>query len=809
MMQVTSSEILVAAARRALRRCVVGSYLIVLCTTALGCVELTTEETEESRVEFAAQIRRTSFGIPHIEAENEKGLGFGTGYAFAEDNLCLLAEEIVTVNAERSLYFGATATYEPSSDGTVISNLASDVYFTVINDPSRVAASWASQPAEIQALLLGYAHGVNRFLRDVGAKLPAACRDQPWVRAITELDLVRIMRRFGGEGSGERMIEAMFAARPPVPSSSSQDEPVLRDAALAQSAMWDGFQTPLGSNGIALGHDVTASGAGELLATPHFPWRGVFRFYQLHLAIPGKVDVMGATPAGLPVVGIGHNADIAWTHTVNSSVHFTFHQLTLDPSDPTRYVVDGQSRPMGFRDVQVKVRLPTGELGTVSHRVWSSELGPIIVMPGAFGWTSRAAFAFGDANVDNTRFLGTWYAIDQARSLAQLRSAVEDTLGIPWVHTIAVDAAGQTYLGDITPVPNLPDDPRCIPAGFGPLATTGVVVLDGSKTKCGWQVVAGTPTPGIMPAAKLPTLTRTDFVQNSNDSAWMTNPAAPLTGFQPIVSRERIPLNARTRIGLTYLTSEIQAGRKFTSRGLLDFAFSNRAYHARSLVGDLHTLCSSSCESRSPCAQLAHWDGTANLDSVGWPTYLAWRKALDAAATAKGLDYFKVPFNPADPVNTPSGLRVSDPAVAATAREALTTATQVLAASGLDASRRWGQLQQATRGDLRIPIHGGGGDRAGGKVDDVGNEIYNKINSHLVDGHLEPFFGTSLVMAVSFEGGVPSAHGLLTYSQSSDPDSKHFADQTERFSRKDWIAFPYTEDAIERDPELTVAQLTE
>lgn len=53
-----------------------------------------------------AEIRRTGFGVPHIVAANERGLGYGIGYAYAQDNLCLLANEVVTVNGERSRYFG-------------------------------------------------------------------------------------------------------------------------------------------------------------------------------------------------------------------------------------------------------------------------------------------------------------------------------------------------------------------------------------------------------------------------------------------------------------------------------------------------------------------------------------------------------------------------------------------------------------------------------------------------------------------------------------------------------------------------------
>ena len=52
--------------------------------------------------DVSADIRRTTFGVPHIQAADERGLGYGIGYAYAQDNLCLLANEVVTVNGERS-----------------------------------------------------------------------------------------------------------------------------------------------------------------------------------------------------------------------------------------------------------------------------------------------------------------------------------------------------------------------------------------------------------------------------------------------------------------------------------------------------------------------------------------------------------------------------------------------------------------------------------------------------------------------------------------------------------------------------------
>src|SRR5882672_1961696 len=46
---------------------------------------------------YTAAIRRTAYDIPHVLAHDYGGLGFGYGYAFAQDNLCVLADLVVTL----------------------------------------------------------------------------------------------------------------------------------------------------------------------------------------------------------------------------------------------------------------------------------------------------------------------------------------------------------------------------------------------------------------------------------------------------------------------------------------------------------------------------------------------------------------------------------------------------------------------------------------------------------------------------------------------------------------------------------------
>ena len=57
-------------------------------------------------------------------------------------------------------------------------------------------------------------------------------------------------------------------------------------------------------------------------------------------------------------------------------------------------------------------------------------------------------------------------------------------------------------------------------------------MLDGSRSACNWvEEGSATQQKGLLPASRMPRLTRRDFVQNSNDNYWLTNPAASLYNF--------------------------------------------------------------------------------------------------------------------------------------------------------------------------------------------------------------------------------------------------------------------------------------
>lgn len=57
---------------------------------------------------YNARIQRIEGGIPYITANDYGSLGYGTGYAMAQDMPCMLAREFLTYDAQRARYLGDT-----------------------------------------------------------------------------------------------------------------------------------------------------------------------------------------------------------------------------------------------------------------------------------------------------------------------------------------------------------------------------------------------------------------------------------------------------------------------------------------------------------------------------------------------------------------------------------------------------------------------------------------------------------------------------------------------------------------------------
>ncbi|MEW5351633.1 penicillin acylase family protein [Streptomyces sp. 16-176A] len=825
-----------------------------------------------------ATIRYTEYGIPHITASDWEGLGLGYGYAAARDNICTLADTYLMVDAQRSRYLGPDGRASPGRDQNTTTNLASDLYFQRIND-DRVVERLIDQPApqgpepEVKEAVRGYVRGYNRYLAETGVDhiTDPACRGAAWVRPITELDVYRHAHAEIIMGSADALLDGEVNAAPPgaqsaaAPSgpatanpsgaeaasptgakstassgskaaspsgaeaaspsgskapASSAASPASSPARTAQSirdAMAASARASMGSNALAVGSQGVSGGTGMLLANPHFPWQGKNRMWQSQLTIPGKVDVSGAGLLGLPAVNIGHNNDVAWSHTVATVAPFGLFDVQVNPLDPTSYLVDGVWQRMTSQQVTVDVRNPDGSLGKVTRTLWSTRYGPITtsVQGVPLPWTV-SAHAVRDVNMDNLRALNTWFHLDQAKDVEDVVGTLETTEGVPFFNTVAADRAGHALYADIQATPNITDEhaQAC-------LTETGrllfeqtlrlpnvppVSILDGKRSACDWPDDPNAVAPGLMDPRKQPRLIRSDFVGNANDSAWLANPEQPLS-FPRVMGDMAAPRSLRTQELILTAQHRIDGtdglpGKGFTPETMRQSLFADHSRAADLALDSTVTACRNTpfgtvlvdgnlVNVSEACPILAAWKSHAyTSDSQGsWLFANYWSYLLGGQAVEK-LPW-RVPFDAKDPVHTPNSLDPGSSAV----RDALARAVFALRKAGIALNARLSDVQKVTRGTEQIPVHG--------SIGELG--VLNVITPGQVDGRTDVVFGSSFIQEVRFTAdGPPQTSSLLTYSQSADPTSPHYADQTRLFSAGQWVTERFTEEQIAASPQLEV-----
>ncbi len=793
-------------------------------------------KTEARIARYSVTITRTEGGIPHIVGANFGDVGYGYGYAFAQDNICTMADDYITVEGKRSRYFGATGTYAQRGNGVTVNNLDSDIFWTQIEQSGIVDRLVARKPPNgppqsLRDGVAGYVAGYNRYLRSVGGAAgikDPACHGQPWVHPITIEDAYLRFYQLVLLASGDVFIPGIAEAAPPSSSSPVSATMNTRRTARLLAEGWRRAHGDLGSNAVAIGK----AGArdhkhGVLLGNPHFPWIGTERFYDAQITVPGVVDVSGASLFGVPLVLIGHNRWIAWSHTVSTAFRFTPYQLTIVPGNPTEYMYDGQPTKMQPRTVHVEVRGAGGKLSTVTRTLWWTRYGPMVnSLEGIpLPWTTAEGFTFRDGNADDFRVFNHFLATDEAHSAHQELRILKKYQGIPWVNTIVADRTGHALYADIGSIPNVSNAlaARCNTAlGVATYRLLGLPVLDGSTSSCNWGNDKDAVEPGLFGPKHEPYLFRSDYVTNSNDSYWLANPHHPLTGFARIIGDENAPRSLRTRIGLIMTQNRVSGiGEKkgFTLHAMTDMVLSNRQYAGELWRDQLVSLCKTLepagivpttggvTSIGDACSVLAKWDLHDNAASKG---AILWRRFVDnlmgdvpeaglVESAIGAAPFWQHPFDVNDPVHTPNGLNTADPEVAL----ALGNAISDLRGARLSLNVPPVRVQGIHRHGQFIPIQGGEGD-PNGEFD----AIYAPWISGKGLGDVDD--GSSFVQAVTWKSGdpYPVARTILTYSESSDPTDPHFDDETKMFSQKRWIHDRFSAAAIREHAIIPVLHLT-
>lgn len=230
-----------------------------------------------------------------------------------------------------------------------------------------------------------------------------------------------------------------------------------------------------GSNNWAVAPSRTAAGRALLAGDPHLSLTLPSIWYEVHLVVPGSLDVAGATLPGTPGVIIGYNRSIAWSVTNTGADVLDHYRETVDHEEaPARYRLDDT-----WRDLALEVQTFRDRRGRVlavdtlrfTHR------GPMLRADGR--WISRRWTLHEAAPEPHV-----WLALNRARTVDEALAVTAHFIG-PAQNFILADQSGAIAVRSTGYFPIRPGDGR------------GDRIFDGSRSASDWL--------GWQPAARYPT----------------------------------------------------------------------------------------------------------------------------------------------------------------------------------------------------------------------------------------------------------------------------------------------------------------
>ena len=588
-------------------------------------------------------------------------------------------------------------------------------------------------------VIAAYAAGVNAYVSQHRSELP------PWMPVITAVDVLASTRAsavndLAGPSLPRQLRQKYEGESAAEPASEWRDQP--------------------GSNAFALGGSRTASGKPILLGNPHLSWSSLY--WEAHVRVPGQIDFYGSTLAGIPVLRAGFNDRLGFVTTNNAPDLDDVLTLQVDPSRPDSYSFDGGSRRLTRRDLSIKIRTDDGTVRQESRTFWSTHLGPVIHR------NSTRVFTVTSSRL-GVRYFEGFYVASRARSLRDWLAAMRQNL-VPTSNFTYADADGNIlYLwnGRIPVRPN-----------------GGDYSLDVEVTRTAdlWS--------RLHPIDELPQLLNPagGYIQNANNPPQFVSLQDPIDMTRYPSYFERGALALRPQLALDLL----ERARNMTVPDVIRLKFNTRMLLAErirpELLAAVRATGNASDDLRAGAAALEAWDGTVGAQSRGAVLFQTFWDAYTNAIRQP----FAQRWDPLNPASTPAGL--ADRGEALRQLEGAVRATRAAYGSETVA---WGEVNRFRFGSVDLPGDGASGTYGTFRVMrfDRTQASQARVAGNLGDGQSLLGFGDAWVLLVDFAEPV-TGWSVLAYGQTTDPASRHSADQIRIFQAHDLRRAWYTETEI-------------
>ncbi|MGD2122284.1 MAG: acylase [Gemmatimonadota bacterium] len=672
---------------------IVQLLLLLLIFAVLSCQRRT-----------GTELLWDTYGVPHIFASDAESMFKAQGWAQMKAHGDLILRLYGQARGRAAEYWGQEY-------------LSSDVDARTLGIPA-LAGEWARiQEPAMGGYLEAFVAGMNDYAE---VHADAISDEVEVVLPVTTEDALAHLLR---------VIHFSFVASPTqVPRS-------LR-ASLLEETLGEG---PPGSNAWAIGPSRSASGNALLLANPHLPWSDFFLWFENHLVGP-DFDAYGATLVGMPLITVGFNDRLGWTHTVNTYDGSDLYELTLEGDG---YLFDGEIREFESSTETLLVLREDGSLVERDLTILRSLHGPVL------GTGGGKAYALRVAGLESAHVFRQYYDMLSATNLEEFEAAMAQ-LQMPMFTTMYADRDGH-----IMHLFN----------GLIPVRAQGDVAywagsIQGNTSETLWTEYHRYSD---LPKAIDP---ESGWLQNANDPPWTTtfpqpagmDPARYAAYTAPEFMHPRAQRSARMLMEDESITfDELVEYKHSTHMEAADRLLPGLVAAAREVGGE---------EVLAAAEVLESWDGNADVDSRGAVLFLEW--AQNFWNRTRG-NAFAIPWDPSDPMGTPAGL-----ADAALALQVLAEASEAVGSRYGSLDVPFGDVYRVRRDNLDLPGNGMTGPagvfRAAG---------YGPAE----DGKYQIGGGDSFVLAVEFGDSI-RAMAVTGYGNASQPGSSHRTDQLQLFSEK-------------------------
>jgi acyl-homoserine-lactone acylase len=379
---------------------------------------------------YEARIVRDEFGVPHIFGKTDADVAYGVAYAHSEDDFATLQEVTAMTRGRMATLNGA--------DSAPIDYIAA-----LLDVRGTVTRKYDDLPADVRAVLAGYASGLNAYAVDHPEEVSLAKLFPVNGQDIAAGFVLRSPFFFGINNPIEALVQNKPLPREGGPRLSGEQEKTSIHPLSPDKIIEDETVTPVGpdpdengSNAYAIAPERSPEGKTRLISNSHQPLRGNVAWYELVVHSEDGWDFAGANFPGSPFPFLGHNKYLGWTNTVNRPDLVDIYKLTLnDKRDAYRF--DGEWKPLEKKRVWLKIKFGPFVI-PYPQVAYRSIHGPVIM-------NDSGAYALRYAGIDDLDMLTQYYRINKAKNFDEWQAAMAGQ-GVPATNFIYADAEGNIGL---------------------------------------------------------------------------------------------------------------------------------------------------------------------------------------------------------------------------------------------------------------------------------------------------------------------------------------------------------------------------